>query len=321
MGVAAEARAEGLLTVKHQSFAAILWMRLRRHQLAMASLFVMGAILCLVLLADTGPIVGPINTLLLKPLGRQPLPVTLVFAPQDPLQQNLLVRNQGPSRAHWLGTDELGRDIFSRLLFAGRVSLTIAFAVAIISQIIGVLVGAISGYYGRWLDSVLMRIVDFMMTLPNLPVLLVLTRIFGGGVPVMIMVLAAFGWMGASRIVRGMVLSLREQAFTEASRALGASDWRIITRHMIPNSLAPVIVSATFSVGITIIVESALSFLGFGVRLPTPTWGNMLQNVQHDMFMAPWKAFFPGFCILVTVLCFNFLGDGLRDALDPRLKM
>jgi peptide/nickel transport system permease protein len=321
MAVAVGARAEALRKTRHQSFLSVVWGRFRRHQLAVASLFVMAVVLLAVIFADAGPLVHPANGLILRPLGVPRLKPGLLVAPYDPLHQDLAIRNQGPSRAHWLGTDELGRDVFSRLLFAGRMSLLIAFAVSAGSQVIGVLVGAISGYYGHWLDSTLMRLVDFMQTLPTLPVLLVLSKILGGSVPVLILVLTAFGWMGAARLVRGMVLSLREQAFTEASRALGVSNWRIITHHMIPNSMAPVIVSATFSVGITIIIESGLSFLGFGVRLPTPTWGNMLQNVQSDMFMAPWKAFFPGFCILITVLAFNFIGDGLRDALDPRLKM
>jgi peptide/nickel transport system permease protein len=320
MAAAVDARSQVLLTKDEQSQVAVIWRRFRRHQLAMGSSFVMAAVLILVLLADTGPLVAPVNALL-SPLGRSAIRPTRIFAPYDPLSQNLAIRSQGPSAAHWLGTDELGRDVFSRLLYAGRVSLLIGFSVALMSQVVGVLVGAVSGYYGRWLDSVLMRFVDFMLTLPTLPVLLVLNKIIGGGVPVLILVLTAFGWMGAARIVRGMVLSLRNQAFTEASRALGVSDWRIIARHMVPNSMAPVIVNATFSVGTIIIVESGLSFLGFGVQLPTPTWGNMLQNVQSDMFMAPWKAFFPGFCILVTVLCANFIGDGLRDALDPRLKL
>jgi peptide/nickel transport system permease protein len=321
MAVAVDAKSQVLLSKEEQSQVGVIWRRFRRHQLAMGSTFLMVAVLILVLLADTGPLVAPVNALVMRPLGRPVIRPTRVFAPYDPLAQNLAIRSQGPSAQHWLGTDELGRDVASRLLYAGRVSLLIGFSVALTSQIIGVVVGAVSCYYGRWLDSVLMRFVDFMLTLPTLPVLLVLNKIIGGGVPVLILVLTAFGWMSAARIVRGMVLSLRNQAFTEASRALGVSDWRIITRHMIPNSMAPVIVNATFSVGTVIIVESGLSFLGFGVQLPTPTWGNMLQNVQSDMFMAPWKAFFPGFCILITVLCANFIGDGLRDALDPRLKL
>ena len=182
------------------------------------------------------------------------------------------------------------------------------------------------------MDSILTRFLDFMTTLPSLPLLMVLQKILSGieipflpreatSVAIMIGILTLLGWMGPARLVRGQILSLKNQDFAEACRAMGVSDIRIILRHMIPNSMAPIIVSATLGVGGTIIVESGLSFLGFGVQPPTPTWGNMLQNVQKDMWIAPWKAFYPGLLIFLTSLSFNFMGDGLRDALDPRLKM
>lgn len=277
-------------------FSAI-WRRFRRHRLALLGLAV---------------IVVLVVTCALAP----------VIAPYDPLAQDLVNRNQGPTAAHLMGTDELGRDVFSRLLFAGQISLSIGFSVAILSELFGTIIGAISGYVGGWVDNILMRVVDLVLTLPTLPILLILAAIFGsGGIPMLILILVALSWTRASRVVRGTVLALRNQEFSEAARALGISDAEIIARHMIPNAIAPIIVGMTLAVGATIILESSLSFLGFGVRLPTATWGNMLQNAQSDMFLAPWKAVLPGFFIFITSLSFNFMGDGLRDALDPRMKV
>ncbi|MER3469157.1 MAG: ABC transporter permease, partial [Thermoflexus sp.] len=251
--------------------------------------------------------------------------------PYDPYVQNLERKNAAPSPAHWLGTDELGRDVLSRLMHAARISLTVAFVVVLISQTAGALIGAISGYFGGWVDNLIQRVVDFMLTLPLLPLLLTISALLSdvtipglsrewSSVVLIIFVLSAFGWMGTARLVRGVVLSLREQAFTEAARALGMSDLQIVVRHMIPNAMAPIIVSATLALGTVIILEAALSFLGFGVQPPVPTWGNMLNNAQADMWTQPFKAIVPGFCIFLTSLSFNFVGDGLRDALDPRLK-
>lgn len=277
-------------------FSAI-WRRFRRHRLALLGLAV---IIVLVVMCALAP----------------------VIAPYDPLAQDLVNRNQGPTAAHLMGTDELGRDVFSRLLFAGQISLSIGFSVAILSELFGTIIGAISGYVGGWVDNILMRVVDLVLTLPTLPILLILAAIFGsGGIPMLILILVALSWTRASRVVRGTVLALRNQEFSEAARALGISDAEIIARHMIPNAIAPIIVGMTLAVGATIILESSLSFLGFGVRLPTATWGNMLQNAQSDMFLAPWKAVLPGFFIFITSLSFNFMGDGLRDALDPRMKV
>jgi peptide/nickel transport system permease protein len=221
----------------------------------------------------------------------------------------------------------VGRDILARLLYAARVSLYVGLMATLGSEVIGAIVGAISGYYGGTVDQVLMRIVDFMLTLPTLPILLVLSAMLAGQISVpfmrinfLILILVVFGWMSSARLVRGVILSLRSQEFTEASRALGASDLRIILRHMLPNALAPIIVSATLNVGNYIIVEAALSFLGFGVTPPTPSWGNMLTSVQDYMFLNPTLAIWPGLCIFLTVLSINFMGDGLRDALDPRLR-
>jgi ABC-type dipeptide/oligopeptide/nickel transport system permease subunit len=197
----------------------------------------------------------------------------------------------------------------------------VGIVATLVGQIFGVFIGAIAGFYGGRVDMLLMRLTDFFLTLPTLPLLLVLSVILGASVNGVILILAMLGWMASARLVRGVVLSLREQEFIEASRALGVSDSKIIVQHMIPNSMAPVIVSVTLGIGTTIIVEAALSFLGFGVRPPTPSWGNMLNRVQDYVLMNPMLAIYPGVAIFLTVLAFNFMGDGLRDALDPRLKM
>lgn len=303
----AEATAESLLTLREESRLGLIWRRFRRHRLA-----VLGGIVILFFLIVA----------LLAPL----------IAPYDPLEQNLKLKNAGPSREHLLGTDELGRDTLSRLMYAARISLFVAFTVVLISETLGVIIGAISGFYGGWVDSLIQRFVEFMLSLPTLPLLLALSAIFRDVVipglsrewssaVVIVLVLTSLQWITASRLVRGMVLSLREQEFTQAARALGMSNMGIILRHMIPNAIAPVIVSATLNLGGVIVVESALSFLGFGIQPPIPTWGNMLQNVQNDMWTQPAKAFYPGLCIFLASLSFNYIGDGLRDALDPRLKL
>jgi len=246
--------------------------------------------------------------------------------------QDLSNRNAAPSSQHLMGTDELGRDVFFRLLVAGRLSLFIAFTVTLLSQTFGMFLGAVSGYFGGRVDNFIQRIVEFVVILPDLPLLLTFAAILRdlqvpflppewGQAVVIITILTALGWTGACRLSRGMVLSLRNQEFTEASRALGMGDIQIVTRHMMPNSLPPIIVNATLTLGGVIITESALSFLGFGIQPPVATWGNMLQGVQQDMFTAPWKALYPGIMIFVTSLTFNYIGDGLRDALDPRLKL
>lgn len=245
---------------------------------------------------------------------------------------------------HILGTDAVGEDNFTRLFFGGRISLAVGLITTFITIVLGALVGALAGFYGKFVDTILMRIVDLLLSLPQLPILLIvskllndsgiMTQFFGrtlGTVATIVMVLAFLGWLGLSRLVRGSILSLRSLDFVEASRALGASDRRIIMRHLMPNSLAPLIVAATLAVGEFIIVESFLSFLGLGIQAPTPSWGNLLQGAQeYSSFITdinPTKEIrgylilFPGFLILLTVLSINFIGDALRDALDPRLKM
>jgi peptide/nickel transport system permease protein len=223
--------------------------------------------------------------------------------------------------ANVFGTDELGRDVLTRIMFAGRISLIVGYVTAISISMIGSLVGAAAGFYGGWVDSVLMRLVDILISVPTLPLYLILAALVpGGGVGRIVFVLSVFGWTTVARLVRGQILSLKTQDFVEAGRAMGASEARLIFRHMIPNSLAPVIVASTLVVGNAILIESALSYLGLGIQPPVPSWGNMLQRAQEYLLKASWLAVFPGLMIFITVLSFNFLGDGLRDALDPRLK-
>jgi peptide/nickel transport system permease protein len=308
----AELEAETLLTAKEESQWLVVWRRFRKHKLAVA-----GAVVILFLLTVS----------ILAPL----------IAPYNPIQQNVdsqgdRLRNASPSLDHLMGTDAIGRDVFSRLLYAGRISLLVAFVVTFIVESTGAVIGAISGFYGGMVDSIIQRITEFFLSVPLLPLLLGISAMLRGieiplvprelsSVAIVVIVLSALSWTGPCRLVRGMVLSLREMDFIEASRALGMSDARIILRHMIPNALAPIIVDATLGLGTVIIIESALSFLGFGVQPPTATWGNMLNEYQHDMWTQPAKVFYPGLAIFLVSLAFNYVGDGLRDALDPRLKM
>jgi peptide/nickel transport system permease protein len=255
---------------------------------------------------------------------------------------------EATGRTHFFGTDNIGRDYFSRLIYAGRISLTVAILSVAISTTIGVFVGAWAGYYGGWVDSVLMRAVEFLATVPALPLLLIISAMLIRNeetIPIprfipdllgqvmllsprdarqavlIIMVLAGLGWLNDARLMRGTILSLREQTFIEAARSLGASDALIIFRHMLPNAMAPIIVNASLNLSGFIVAEAALSFLGFGIQDPIPTWGNMLAATQQFMNDRPWLPLIPGLPIVLTSLAFNYIGDGLRDALDPRLKM
>jgi peptide/nickel transport system permease protein len=228
---------------------------------------------------------------------------------------------------HILGTDENGRDLLARLIYGAQISLTVAFFAVLMELVIGTLVGAVSGYYGGWIDYALMRITDVFLSIPLLPLLLVLTAIVSAtsskaalGFGVIVIIIGGLSWPAVARLVRASFLSLREKEFCEAARALGNRDGRIIFRHLLPNAVAPIIVQGTLEVANVIILESTLSFLGFGIQPPTASWGNMLSNAESNMAIAPWVAIFPGLCILITVLAINYLGDGLRDALDPNMK-
>jgi peptide/nickel transport system permease protein len=225
-----------------------------------------------------------------------------------------------PSYEHLLGTDELGRDVFTRLLYGARISLKVGFVAVGIAVAIGTLLGLVAGYYGGWIDMVLMRFVDIMLCFPTFFLILAVIAMLEPSIWYIMAVIGLTGWMGVARLVRAEVLSLREREFVMAARALGASDFRIIFRHILPNSLSPVLVSATLGVAGAILTESALSFLGIGVQPPTPSWGNILTSGKDYIEFAWWLSLFPGLSILITVLSYNLVGEGIRDALDPRLN-
>ncbi|MFN7975715.1 MAG: oligopeptide ABC transporter permease [Acidobacteriota bacterium] len=278
-----------------ETFAELTWRRFLRHRPAVAALAIL-AILGLV--ASLAPWIAP--------YGRD--------------DQNLDAMLVPPSAHHFFGTDALGRDVFSRILHGGRISLFVGLTVMLVALFIGVLLGVASGYYGGFLDALVMRGVDLMLSIPLFFVLLLLAARFEPSLGLLVFSLGLTSWMAVTRLVRASFLSLREKEFVEAARALGSRDGNIIFGHILPNCLAPIMVAATLGVAEAILVESALSFLGFGIQPPTPSWGNMLEDAQEFMSSAPWLAVFPGFMIFLTVLCLNFLGDGLRDALDPRLR-
>ena len=273
----------------------LFWRQFRRHRLALISMAVLFVLAGLVILA---PLIAP-----------------YAFDAIDPTQFR-----KPPSAAHIMGTDDIGRDLFTRLLYGGRISLAIGLFSALVGTGVGTLLGSLAGYYGRGLDNFIMRVTDVACSIPSLPLLIILSAYAKSAIPVMILVIGLLSWMSTARIVRATVLSIRERDFALAARAVGARDARIITLHILPNALAPIIVGATLGVGGAIIAESSLSFLGLGVQVPTPSWGNMLQDSQSTMSSRPWLTIFPGIAILITVLGINFVGDGLRDALDPTIR-
>jgi peptide/nickel transport system permease protein len=275
-----------------QSQARLAWRRFRRHRLAIGSAVVLLTLICLCLAAPW-------------------------IAPYSFTEQDLTATFSSPNSTYLLGTDSLGRDQLSRLLYGGRVSLAVGFGVAVVAGLFGTFVGAIAGYFGGWTDATLMRMTDFMLALPALIFIIVAARNFGDDIPIVVLIVSSITWMSLARIVRGVTLSVKNQEFIIAARASGARSSRIIGRHILPNVIGPVIVNLTLTIAAAILLESALSFLGLGIQPPTPTWGNMLAGSKGYVQTAPWLVWFPGLLILTTVLCVNFLGDGLRDALDP----
>lgn len=243
-----------------------------------------------------------------------------VIAPFDPGKTDVTNKLAPPSPKHLLGTDHLGRDVFSRMLYGSRVSLSVGFVAVSISLFIGIIVGSLAGYYGKLIDSILMRFVDVMMCFPTFFLMLTVIALLGPKIHYVMIVIGITSWMGTARFVRAEFLSLREREFVQAAKILGISDKRIIFRHMLPNALAPVFVTATIDVATAILMEAGLSFLGFGVQPPAPSWGNILTEGRIYIFDAWWLTLFPGIAILLTVLSFNLFGEGLRDALDPRLR-
>jgi peptide/nickel transport system permease protein len=228
---------------------------------------------------------------------------------------------------HLLGTDEIGRDMLSRLMYGGQISLTLAVVAMSIEVVVGTIIGAFAGFFGGWIDWALMRVTDIFLSIPLLPLLLVLTGIVAATSSkaslsffYIALIIGLLSWTTVARLVRGAFLSLREKEFCEAARAIGSKNTSIMFKHLLPNAVAPIIVQATLDVAGIIILESALSFLGFGIQPPTASWGSMLANAQENMLSAPWVGIFPGLCIFVTVLAINYIGDGLRDALDPNVE-
>jgi len=242
------------------------------------------------------------------------------IAPYDPVELNLSERLSPPCIKHLMGTDSVGRDILSRVIYGTRVSLMIAVVVVIIETIFGVLVGTAAGCLGRAVDEILMRLVDILLAFPGIILALVIVGMLGSSSMNLIIALTSVGWVGYARVVRGSILSVKEETFIESARAIGCGKLRIATRHILPNIISPVIVLATLNMGAIIISIAGLSFLGLGVQPPTPEWGVMLNEGKPFMESAPHLMIFPGLMIMITVLAFNFLGDGLRDVLDPRLK-
>lgn len=244
------------------------------------------------------------------------------IAPFPKGKQDLLAPVQGPTREHWFGVDELGRDYLTEVLHAGKISLSIGLGVALLSTLLGVALGSIAGYVGWWADAFLMRVTDLFLVVPQIALLAIGLKKFGGSPITIVLVLAALFWMGIARVVRGQVLSIKEKEFVEAARVLGASGPRIVFRHILPNIIGPITVNATLAVAAAIVAESTLSFIGFGVQRPDTSWGNMLSDARGYVGTdLSYLIYFPGLMLLLVTLAINFVGDGLRDALDPQSKV
>lgn len=241
-----------------------------------------------------------------------------LIAPYDPNDINVKAILLGPSLQHWMGTDGLGRDVLSRMLYGGRISLLVGLVAVGISTAIGIVLGAISGFYRGWVDTVIMRLVDVMLSIPSFFLILAVIAFLTPSIINIMIVIGLTSWMGVTRLVRAEFLSLNEREFVTASRTLGARDVRLIFTHLLPNSLTPIIVSAVLGVAGAVLMESGLSFLGLGVQAPQASWGNILTDGKEYIQFAWWLSLFPGLAILITVLGYNLLGEGLRDALDPR---
>lgn len=284
-------------TFESQGYFQLFWRQLRKNRMAMVALVVL-------ILLYLSMIFGPF---IVDAVG------------YDYKEPYVGGRNEHPSTSHLFGTDHLGRDLFSRVLMGSRISLTIGLVAAAISVSIGIVVGSIAGYYGGWMDQFLMRLVDVVLCFPFLFLAITIVTILSPNFFNIILIIALLSWTGIARIVRANVLSLKEREFFVSARAIGASTSRLILRHLIPNTMAPVIVSATLQVAGAILAESGLSYLGLGVQPPTPSWGNILMGGKPYLASNFGYTFFPGLMIFITVMCINFLGDGLRDALDPKI--
>ena len=283
--------------VRHESIAGQIWRRFRQHRMATFGLIMIVVLFLASLLAPA-------------------------IAPYDPDRVNPLARHQPPlSAGHPLGTDEIGRDVLSRLLYAGRVSLIVGFAAMIVTIIVGSLVGLCAAYYGGKTDVLLMRLTDVFLSFPTIYLLLVLAAFVRPSVLSITLIVGFTAWMEVARVVRAQFLTLKEQEFVTAARSMGATASRIMLRELLPNGVGPIIVAATLQVAAAILAESYISFLGYGIQPPQASWGIMLNNAQDFFTRAPWLAIFPGVAITLAVLAFNFVGDGLRDAFDPRQRV
>lgn len=284
-----------VMDFKHTYLYSIFWPRIRRNRLA---LFGGSVVLALFIVSLLAPLISPF----------------------DPSAINAYTVLSPPSWHHWFGTDELGRDVFSRVLYGSRVSLKVGFVAVGIAVSIGTVIGLVSGYFSGLVDSALMRVVDVMLCFPAFFLILAIITFLEPSIWYIMMVIGLTGWMGVARLVRAETLSIREMDYILAARCIGCSNTRIIFRHILPNAVSPVLVSATLGIAGAILTESALSFLGIGVQPPTPSWGNILTSGKDYIEFAWWLSLFPGLAILVTVLAYNLLGEGIRDALDPRVK-
>ncbi len=272
------------------------WRRLKANKVAMGSMFFL-----FILLAAA--VIGPIAS---------------KYSYSD---QNLMMANQLPNSEHWFGTDSLGRDLFVRVLYGARISLTVGFVASVINLFIGVLYGGISGYIGGKVDNIMMRAIDILYTIPLMLYVILLMVVFGGGgLGSILIALGLVYWIGMARIVRGQILSLKEQEYVMAAKTLGASDFRILLRHLIPNAMGPIIITMTMSIPTAIFTEAFLSFIGLGVSAPKASWGVLANDALSSLSVYPHQLFFPALAISITMLAFNFLGDGMRDALDPRMR-
>lgn len=272
----------------------VFWNRFRRNSLSVAG---GGIVLLLVLIAALASFISPYN-------------------PDDIDRKHIL---EAPEWSHPFGTDDLGRDVLSRMIWGARISLAVGFVAVGIATVIGMILGALSGYYGGWLDRIIMRFIDIMLSIPTFFLILAVIAFIGPSIWNIMVIIGLTAWMGVARLVRAEFLSLKEREFVLAARAIGASDLRIIFRHIMINSMAPVLVSAVLGIAGAVLTESALSFLGIGVQPPTPSWGNILTLGKDNMEIAWWLSVFPGLAILITVIGYNLLGEGIRDSIDPRL--
>ena len=271
------------------------WRRLKQNRLAMVGLWVIVAI---TLIAIFGP----------------------MFSPYSYSDQSLFDQNMYITKEHWLGTDDLGRDLLTRIMYGARISLTVGFVASFINLTAGVVYGGISGYYGGQVDNIMMRIVEILSGIPLLLYVILLMVVLKPGLQNILIALGLVYWLGMARIVRGQILSLKEQDYVLAARTIGADNWRIIWKHLIPNAMGPIIVTATLNIPQAIFTEAFLSFIGLGVNAPMASWGVLANDALPSFRTYPWQLFFPAIAISVTMLAFNFLGDGLRDALDPKQR-